>query len=310
MYRQLFGSINPHFLEKSYWILALEGELYEAPVAALVEGFRGGTPIYLIERHVLQMSPGVLSLGPPSTDGRLAGGFVGVGDPIYNRADSRWGGMRERKKSSTLRMLAGRSRSGSGQLSRLAASGKEIESCSRNWLRSRTEPILLRGGEASKTRIKEALSQKPSVLHLATHVVIPELEAGVGPAMIALSLNTAGEVDYLSATEIARMRIQVGLVVLNGCSSGTGAVLPGAGLMGLTRAWLAAGARAVIATRWPTPDHNGELFQALYSSMNEPARANHSFAAALQRAQLAQLRSGGWRAKPGYWSAYFCIERN
>ena len=30
----------------------------------------------------------------------------------------------------------------------------------------------------------------------------------------------------------------------------------------------------------------------------------------LQQAQLIELHAGGRRAKPAYWAAYFCVERN
>jgi CHAT domain-containing protein len=109
------------------------------------------------------------------------------------------------------------------------------------------------------------------------------------------------------------MRVKLGLVVLNGCSSAHAAVLPGAGLMGLTRAWLAAGARAVIVTRWAMADQDaGELFSSFYQQLNavQDLQDRKSFAQVLQQAQLSELHAGGRRAKPAYWAAYFCVERN
>jgi CHAT domain-containing protein len=131
--------------------------------------------------------------------------------------------------------------------------------------------------------------------------------------MLALSLTPGGEVQLLTANEIASMRLNLGLVVLNGCSSGRGAILPGAGLMGMTRAWLAAGARGVIVTRWATPDQNeGQLFQAFYQSSFSTSDSLYrkSFAQSLQEAQIGELRAGGRRANPSNWAAYFCVERN
>jgi CHAT domain-containing protein/tetratricopeptide (TPR) repeat protein len=297
LYKQLFGPVAKAFLDSPVWILALDRELFEAPLAALVKGFRDGVPIYAIEAHALQVTPGLLSISGGDKRRRASGPFIGVGDPIYNRADPRW-------KSSQVGHSSAASRS--SELSRLVASGEEVEACARLWRSDRGEPVLLRGEEASKRALIKALEYEPAVLHLATHVVVPELAPG--PPLIALALGKSGEVDYLSATEIAKIRARIGLVVLNGCNSGRGAGLPGAGLMGLTRAWMVAGAGAVIASRWPTPDHSGELFQTLYSLIGE--QTNESFARALQRAQLAQLRSSGWRSRASYWSSYFCVERN
>jgi CHAT domain-containing protein len=89
--------------------------------------------------------------------------------------------------------------------------------------------------------------------------------------------------------------------------------LPGAGLMGMTRAWLAAGARAVIVTRWAMTDQDdGELFRNFYEHLSALRRSQHrrSFAQLLQEAQLTELRAGGRRANPAHWAAYFCVERN
>jgi CHAT domain-containing protein len=116
--------------------------------------------------------------------------------------------------------------------------------------------------------------------------------------------------ELLSATEIASMRVKLRLVVLNGCSSAQAAILPGAGLMGLTRAWLAAGARSVIVTRWAVADQdNGELFSSFYQRLRA-FQGFTSFAQVLQQAQLTELRAGGQRANPAHWAAYFCVERN
>jgi CHAT domain-containing protein len=131
--------------------------------------------------------------------------------------------------------------------------------------------------------------------------------------MIALSLAPAGELELIGANEIASLRLNLGLVVLNGCSSGQATVLPGAGLMGMTRAWLAAGARAVIVTRWATADQNdGELFQSFYRRLPSVSDSRHrkSFAESLQEAQIAELHAGGRRANPANWASYFCVERN
>ena len=197
------------------------------------------------------------------------------------------------------------------ELARLVGSGKEIENCARVWRSRGSEPIILQGETASRANLMDALRHKPAVLHLAAHVLFPPQDSS--PGMLALSLTPAGELELLTASEIAGMRLNLGLVVLNGCSSGRAAILPGAGLMGMTRAWLAAGARAVIVTRWATADQNeGKLFQAFYQSLSPTSDSvrRKSFAQSLQQAQIAELHAGGRRANPSNWAAYFCVERN
>jgi CHAT domain-containing protein/tetratricopeptide (TPR) repeat protein len=307
LHEQLLGQVSRRIRNRAHWLLGLDGALFELPFAALVEDSPAG-PVHVVERHAIQVIPSALSIVRAGSENRPGGLLVGFGDPVYNRADPRWQG-RARRPSGMAAMRAVLFRSSGGQaqeLARLPGSGKEVQACSRSW-RGDSGSLVLLGDRATKANLVAALEQQPAVLHIAAHFVMPEKTRG--PAMIATSLGASGSVEYLSATEVAALRARVGLVVLNGCSSGAGSVLPAEGLLGLTRAWLAAGARGVIATRWPTVDDPGDLFQAMYSSIER--RSGHgSFAQALQRAQIAQLRSGGPRARASYWSAYFCVERS
>jgi CHAT domain-containing protein/tetratricopeptide (TPR) repeat protein len=301
LYSQLLGSAR-HLVDKPTWIVAPDGPLFELPFAALVPGTGspGSAPTYVVERHAIQIVPGAATLFPsprPDSDGPE----VGVGDPIYNRADPRL----------VRRVSATKMPARSMELARLVGSGKEIENCARVWRSHGSEPILLQGESANRANLMDALRRKPAVLHLAAHVLFPPQDSS--PGMLALSLTPAGELELLTASEIGGMRLNLGLVVLNGCSSGHAAILPGAGLMGMTRAWLAAGARAVIVTRWATADQNeGKLFQAFYQSLSPAADSirRKSFAQSLQEAQIAELHAGGRRANPSNWAAYFCVERN
>jgi len=197
------------------------------------------------------------------------------------------------------------------ELARLVGSGQEIESCAKIWRSQGLEPILLKGAAANKESLSEALRRNPAVLHMAAHILFPAQYSGLG--LVALAFHPGAEMELLGATEISAMRVKLGLVVLNGCSSAHAAILPGAGLMGLTRAWLAAGARAVIVTRWAMADQeDGELFPSFYERLHafQSFQDRKSFARVLQQAQLSQLHAGGRRANPAYWAAYFCVERN
>ncbi len=312
LYALLFGGASRRLVRTRVWIMALDGPLFEVPFAALVKGYQtaNGMPLYLMEEHAVEITPGVWSLlRAPASD--TSGPIVGLGDPVYNRADPRFhaptrpaGHANDSPESNSSMPVNGT------ELSRLAGSDREIEQCAKIWRSYGSEVILLKGTAASRKNMVDALRRRPSVLHVAAHIVFPAQDSGSG--MIALALRPQGGVEFLSATEIASMRIGLGLVVLNGCSSAQAAILPGAGLMGMTRAWLAAGARGVIATRWPTPDDNTELFSFFYEYLRSLARSAepYLFARALERAQIRQLRTGGRHSGPAYWGAYFCVARN
>jgi CHAT domain-containing protein len=286
LYSAMFGPIGRKFLDKPAWILALDGALFAAPLAALPVPPQG----FLIERHSIQVVSAASAKSGAGHSARFSGAFLGIGDAIYNGADPR--------------LPAGAPRSDRAlPLARLAGSGREVEACARLWTDAKQPAVLLTGSQASRARLAEEIRKDPAVVHFATHV----LRAVNSPthALIALSLTPSGENEFAGAREIAAMRTGAGLVVLSGCSSGAGETVPASGLMGLTRAWLAAGAGAVIASHWPTPDDSGELFLSLYRHLS-PERKVDS-AAALQMAQIAMLRGGGWRASPRYWGAYFVL---
>ena len=306
LYRRLFGQLSLPFRDKPQWILALDEELFRIPFGALVVDRAG--PVYLAGRHSIRITTGAVSLAAGHQLGWhqiLSGSFLGVGDPIYNTADPRWnnppGGQSE--------ILAGVAYAASAPerlrpaLARLAGSAREIESCARIWDPRPGSAILLEGSDASPARLREALRTDPSVVHIAAHF----LEAHVPPrhSLIALSLAGPGDPQLLSPLEITRSRVHAGIVVLSGCSSGRAEVLPASGLMGLTRAWLAGGARAVVASHWPTPDDSGALFVRFYEHFRQAPDAGP--AVALQGAQRDVLRAGGWRSNPQYWATYFVI---
>jgi CHAT domain-containing protein/tetratricopeptide (TPR) repeat protein len=289
LYRMLLGPVAPRFLNAPHWLLELDDALFDVPMPALVEKSEARA-VYVVERHTVELIPGAAywldSAGEPEQ--RLAPVFLGVGDPIYNQADSRFARTASRGRSNTL------------FLPRLVGSGTEIEGCARAWGGS---SVLLRGGEASRENLEQQLQRRPAAVHLATHYL--ESAGRRGDGLIALSLSPAGSTELLTPYEISRWRIQTGLVVLSGCHSAAGAALPGTGAAGLTRAWLAAGARAVVASLWNVPDDEGALFQPLYRNLRSSGRLDAP--SALREAQLEMLRSGGRLASPAYWGAYFVV---
>ena len=306
IFRMLFGQLDPAFRKKPRWLLALDAQLFELPFAALIEDTRARCPVFLAKRHSLQITSGAAMLSPASPQrSRFAGPFVGVADPVYNMADPRWKASQPAPLLGFFTARAGDSAAADDlHLARLAGSAREVAGCAAAWSGSRT-PVLLEGASASRQRLQAALNDHPAVLHFATHVLHSSVDSsrGAGSELIVLSLTYGGQHEVLSPVEIATWNLDGALVSLSGCSSGSADALPATGLMGLTRACQAAGARAVVASRWPTPDDAGALFLSFYRYLRAAPQAGP--AVALQHAQIDMLRSCTWRSNPLYWSAYF-----
>ncbi len=292
LYYELFGQLEQNAIGKTSWLLSLEGALFEVPYAALVTERKGGKVSYLVSKHSVQTIPGALLLSKRPDAG--TGGFLGVGDPIYNAADPRW---REQKK------LAGLlnpfqtqiwNPAPPGQYGRLVGSAEELKTSAANWNGPST--ILLEGASARRDVFLSQLAGNPSIVHLATHVIH---STGNQQGSIAFGLGATGRSEFLTTTDIAALRVPGAFVAMTGCGAGTGDSLPGAGLMGLTRAWQMAGASAVLATAWPVRDSSGEILASFYKDLR-----NVSAAEALRLSQLEMLQSGTWRAMPSYWAPY------
>ena len=104
---------------------------------------------------------------------------------------------------------------------------------------------------------------------------------------------------YLHLVEIAGEMRPRGLVVLSACETVVGRLYQGEGLLGLSRAFLAAGARAVVATHWPVGAASAELMTRFHGGLARAA----SPSAALREAKLV-LRRNPATAHPFYWAGY------
>lgn len=283
----ILGCVPGSVRAKRRWLVVPDGPLFDVPFAALPES-DGPDALPLIERYPLRILPGTWLFGEESP-APWSGQLLGIADPVYNGADPR---LRRGIGAGPVRP----------QLPRLPASSAEIRRCARALGLTET---LLTGNSVTAEGVALAFRSRPSVIHFATHVLPSPVEAREG--LIALSAPPRGPLEYLSTEWIAAQELRPELVVMSACRSGSGTIRSGDGLMGLTRAWLQAGAASVIATYWPTPDDPGSLLESFYRSWRaSPASGQDE---ALRQAQLEAIRAGGWRSNPAFWAGFFLIGR-
>ncbi|MGI8745356.1 MAG: CHAT domain-containing protein [Bryobacteraceae bacterium] len=303
LYKQLFHDLSPEAERRQFWLIDAADDLFDIPVAALVIERRDGRPVYLVQRHATERIPSALLFRDNSAQ-PSQGSFLGIGDGIYNAADPRW--RPESPGGSFLGIsLPGRRPRAAFELPRLAGSSHEIQSCARIWQGSRP-PVLLTGGASSRAGLESGLREHPAVIHMAAHVIAPAGQPK--QALIDLGLSPQGQPEVLTYDDIANLEVPGATVVVNGCASANGGARFGAGVMGLTRAWLMAGAQSVVGSRWPIPDDTGDLFQSFYTNWkrNQASTPGKRIAAeSLQQAQLSILHSNTWRSDPKYWSAFY-----
>jgi CHAT domain-containing protein len=90
--------------------------------------------------------------------------------------------------------------------------------------------------------------------------------------------------------------------VLSGCRTGLGKEYRGEGIVGLSQAFLYAGASRVMVSLWAVQDKSTSILMAdVYKGMLGPKKLRPS--AALREAQLKMMKNPRW-ASPYYWAAF------
>ncbi len=287
LYRDLLGGGNRSFQQSSQWFISLDEPLYSLPLPALVVEIRKSGPVYLTQRKTLQVLPGARLFGAPDRGGFTNRRIVLAGDGIYNRADPRYGKSRLTHPASWV-------------MARLPGTGAEVRFAADLW----QDAVLLTGPRMTKDKLLREIDRDPDVIHIASHVV--EGQDRWHSGILALGMDRSGEPDLLTPREIQLHPLHSRLIVMTGCSSGSGESPTASGLMGLTRAWLAAGAGKVLATRWPTMDESGDgLIGSFYLHLLASRQGN--IPEALREARRDMIARGGWRAEPRYWASFFQI---
>lgn len=110
--------------------------------------------------------------------------------------------------------------------------------------------VVLTRQEATETRAR-ALSGEVGLLHFATHAELSELDP-LSSALLLVPDET--EDGRLEVREIFGLDLKARLVVLSACETGLGRLSKGDELVGLQRAFLYAGAAAVVTTLWKVDD--------------------------------------------------------
>jgi CHAT domain-containing protein len=135
------------------------------------------------------------------------------------------------------------------------------------------------------------------VLHLATHAAA-DLE---DPSRSRILLP-GDDGPYFTLPDAASLDLRgVSLVTLSACETERGRLIRGEGVQSFGRAFLQAGAGAVVASLWPVEDHaTTELMKQFYAALGRGDPKGE----ALRSAKLRLLRSGSRLAHPANWAAF------
>jgi CHAT domain-containing protein len=170
------------------------------------------------------------------------------------------------------------------------------------------------GAHATEHEVK-AMSERSElaryrIVHFATHgAMAGELSASSEPGLILTPPGTASEDDdgYLTASEIAGLKLDADWVILSACNTAAGQAANAEALSGLARAFIYAQARALLVSHWAV-DSNATV-KLITSAMRAITRDKTiGRAEALRRAMLALIDGGDPReAHPSAWAPFIVV---
>ncbi|OGF04334.1 MAG: hypothetical protein A2W00_01515 [Candidatus Eisenbacteria bacterium RBG_16_71_46] len=286
LYQALIEPAAPMLRRVDHLIVAPDGVLALIPFEALLaeEPAEGRPPkrgAYLLERYQISYAPSATALAAHRIggDGR---GVMAVGNPAFASASDS--------------AVAG------PLLPPLPATATELESLER--LAGSRPLSVLAGAEATRARVlADPALGTAGVIHIATHGEANETEPARSGLWLAAAAGGGGP-GFLSVGDILGLDLHAGLVTLSACETGLGRLERGEGVLGLTRAFMAAGAQSVVVSLWKVNDRStARLMERFYRGLL-PGR--DSRARALADAKRALLADSETRS-PFYWAPFILV---
>lgn len=185
-------------------------------------------------------------------------------------------------------------------LPRLSSSLRESDAIEE--LTPSRERLISTGFDANLERVMGGDLNNFRIIHFATHGLFddehPELS---GLILSRVDQNGRRRNGFLRMDDIYNLHLNADLVVLSACRTGLGRHVNGEGILGITRGFMYAGSRSVIASLWKVNDEaTAELMKHFYSAM---FRDGLRPSAALRAAKEAMWKQERWRS-PYFWGAW------
>jgi CHAT domain-containing protein/tetratricopeptide (TPR) repeat protein len=341
LYRALFGDVEDLIKGKSL-LLVPSGPLTQLPFQVLVtvppakDDYRAAA--WLARDHALTVLPAVSSLKAlrqVSRPSAAAKPMIGFGNPLLDGPDPRYVGLaqlsrdKQRCPADAWERTAGLFGANSGvalaemrgaridvaeirQQAPLPETADELCAVARD-IGADVDDLRL-GARATEREVK-ALSANGRlaqyrILHFATHgVMAGELTGSGEPGLLLTPPADASAEDdgYLSASEIAALKLDAEWVILSACNTAAAAAPNAEALSGLARAFIYAQTRALLVSHWAVD--SDATVKLITSAMREIARDKTvSRAEAVRRAMLDLIDKGETgEAHPAYWAPFIVV---
>jgi CHAT domain-containing protein/tetratricopeptide (TPR) repeat protein len=158
--------------------------------------------------------------------------------------------------------------------------------------------------EANEAKVTTTDIKKYRVVHIATHGLLNAERPQFTGIVLSLVGNKSGD-GFMRTDEIFNLNLGSPLVMLSACETGLGKERRGEGVIGLTRAFMYAGAPTVGVSLWSVADKStADLMTDFYKRLLAGQGASPT--ASMRAAQIA-LIDGKKYAAPFYWAPFVLV---
>ena len=316
LYRAAVEPASNSFGDKRLLVVA-DGALNYVPFEALVKSTDGAdyaSLSYLIKSNEIVYAPSASVVAAIRQSGNKPSGknLLAVADPIFSSDDSRVKGKAGVPAAAEARGLglglesavndvAGEPTPAGGlRLARLVGTRVEAEEIGKIAKSNGSQADLWIDLNASEDNLRSRDVTNYRIIHVATHGLLDAER----PQFTGVVLSLVGNKDndgFLRTDEIFNLRLGAPLVMLSACETGLGKEKRGEGVIGLTRAFMYAGAPTVGVSLWSVADKStADLMTDFYKRL---LTGSSSPAASMRAAQVAMIDGKKYSA-PFYWAPF------
>lgn len=228
---------------------------------------------------------------------------LALGDPAYNAASP--------AQSDQVAQIDTAFRSRGGKLSRLPYSGLEATWVARTFSQHGMKAGVLRDTAATEAAVRTHASNR-RIVHLACHgLADDELDNFFGALALAPGNGArpnSRDDGFLTLSELYELDLRAcELAILSACQTNYGPRHEGEGVWALSRSFLVAGSRRVVASNWLVDDKAGaSLISYFCGALVKQPQQETDYASALREAKRWTRDQTEWR-HPYYWATFELI---
>lgn len=178
----------------------------------------------------------------------------------------------------------------------------EVQTLKQIW-GARSSRVLI-GSEAAK-RMFKAEAHRYQIIHLATHGILDDSNPLYSRLLMARAIADPDDDGLLEAREIMQLNLHADLVVLSACQTARGRIGAGEGVIGMSWAFLAAGARTLVVSQWKVDSISTSV---LMISFHKHLKEHDGLrkAQALRQAALDLIKDKSYQ-HPFYWAGFVLV---